>query len=78
MAGLGAALTGRRCPASWNNEFVFAVVAEVADAHALGACTSKVWRLECSGRHDSNCRASLEFAKSLPFIEYLNRRLDVV
>ena len=28
--------------------------------------------------HDSKCRTSLEFAKSLPFIEYRNRSLDVV
>jgi len=27
-------LSWRRCPAGWNNEFAFAVVAEVADAHA--------------------------------------------
>ena len=78
MPGLGGALTGRRFPASCNNELGFAVVAEVADAHGLGACARKVWRLEALVSHDSKCRAALEFAKSVPFIEYLNRTLDVV
>ena len=53
-------------------------MAEVADAHGLGACARKVWRLEALVSHDSKCRAALEFAKSVPFIEYLNRTLDVV
>jgi len=54
-------------PASCNNELGFAVVAEVADAHGLGACTRKVWRLDALVSHDSKCRAALEFAKSVPF-----------